>query len=192
MTHELGDPALGDPALDDTVVAAPAPVRRPSDADLDDDTVPTTRFASEVVQRLPQPAPAARPARSAPLRLVLPGGESVPIDSTVLLGRKPSVPRVSADPSPRLVALASPSREVSATHAELRPVGDTVVVSDLRSTNGTVVTVPGSDPRVLFAGESAVVTPGSVVDLGDGNVLRIHSAALGAAAGASGADGSRA
>ena len=35
--------------------------------------------------------------------------------------------------------LPSPTREVSATHLEFRCVGSTVVVSDLRSTNGTTV-----------------------------------------------------
>jgi hypothetical protein len=35
------------------------------------------------------------------------------------------------------------------------------------------VNVPGSAPRTLLRGESAVVTPGSLVDLGDGNVLEL-------------------
>jgi hypothetical protein len=48
-----------------------------------------------------------------------------------------------------------------------------IVATDMRSTNGTVVNVPGSAPRTLLRGESAVVTPGSLVDLGDGNVLEL-------------------
>ena len=35
--------------------------------------------------------------------------------------------------------------------------------------------VPGSKPRTLLRGESAVVTPGTLIDLGDGNVLELLS-----------------
>jgi pSer/pThr/pTyr-binding forkhead associated (FHA) protein len=62
---------------------------------------------------------------------------------------------------------------VSASHLEIRQLGASVVVTDLRSTNGSVVAVPGSAPHTLRQGESMVVTPGTLVDIGDGNVIEI-------------------
>ncbi len=49
--------------------------------------------------------------------------------------------------------------------------------SDLRSTNGSTVAVPGSAPRRLHGGDAAVLPADAVVDLGEGNVLRIRSRA---------------
>jgi pSer/pThr/pTyr-binding forkhead associated (FHA) protein len=65
---------------------------------------------------------------------------------------------------------------VSSTHARIEQVGDTVVVTDLRSTNGTTVTPPGGRSSRLRPGESAVVLPGAVVDIGDGNIIEITDA----------------
>ncbi|MAT17975.1 MAG: hypothetical protein CMF56_05335 [Leifsonia sp.] len=107
------------------------------------------------------------------LHLVLPSGAEIALDTTVIVGRNPGAPRISVGPAPRLVSLPSPTREVSATHLEFRCVGSTVVVSDLRSTNGTTVAPPGAAPQVLLGGDSAVVVPGTIIDVGDGNLLRI-------------------
>lgn len=107
------------------------------------------------------------------LRLLLPTGAEVELDRTVFVGRRPSTPRIYVGPVPRLVPLPSPTREVSATHLEFRRVGGTVVVTDLRSTNGTTVALPGTAPQVLLGGDSAVVTAGTVIDVGDGNLLTI-------------------
>ena len=49
----------------------------------------------------------------------------------------------------------------------------TVVATDMRSTNGTVVQMPGAAPRTLIRGESAVLVPGTRIDLGEGAVLDI-------------------
>lgn len=117
----------------------------------------------------------APPAPRAPYRLKMADGVIVNLDLTVYLGRKPSVPRVASDRRVRLVAVPSRQKEVSATHLELRLTGDAVVATDMRSTNGSTVTVPGSKPRTLLRGESAVVTPGTVIDLGDGNLLEVLS-----------------
>jgi len=67
----------------------------------------------------------------------------------------------------------SPKGEVSGTHLEIRQLGTSVIVTDLRSTNGSTVSVPGSAPRSLRQGEAMVVTPGTLVDIGDGNVIEI-------------------
>jgi pSer/pThr/pTyr-binding forkhead associated (FHA) protein len=99
--------------------------------------------------------------------------EVVLLDAIAFVGRKPSRPRVVRGGASRLVRVLSPSNEVSATHVEIRQVGATVVVSDLHSTNGTVVGVPGSPVRTLRPGDTAVVTVGTLIDIGDGNVIEI-------------------
>jgi len=108
-----------------------------------------------------------------PFRLRLADGTLVPLDQPVYLGRKPSVPRIHPGGTPLLVTLDSPMREVSSTHLELSMVGATIVASDTKSTNGSVLRVPGAAPCTLIGGASAVVTPGTVIELGDGNLIEL-------------------
>lgn len=120
----------------------------------------------------PRPvAPPDIPRRGIP-RVVLPGGLELDLDVPVYLGRKPSVPRVAPGPV-RLVALPAPLKELSATHLELRVVGEALVATDMRSTNGTLVEQPGGLPRRLIHGDSLVVVPGARLDLGEGIVLAV-------------------
>lgn len=149
-----------------------------------EDTVVRPRQPPTLVEPPPAAGPAsAGPAPATPIdedvaptgppRVRLADGTDVSLGTPVYLGRKPSVPRAHAGTPVQLIVVPSPSREVSATHVELRVVGGAVVASDMRSTNGTIVAVPGSAPRMLIRGESAVVPRGSIVDLGDGNRLAI-------------------
>jgi pSer/pThr/pTyr-binding forkhead associated (FHA) protein len=94
------------------------------------------------------------------------------LDRAAQVGRRPSLPRVTRG-ALRLVRVISPTGEVSASHLELRQVGLSVVATDLRSTNGTRVGLPGQPIRRLRDGESVVVTPGTVIDIGDSNVIEI-------------------
>jgi hypothetical protein len=97
----------------------------------------------------------------------------VPLDAAAIIGRLPARPRVSEGRAPRLVRVPSPRVEVSSSHIEIRQLGASVVLTDLRSTNGSTVIVPGSAPRKLRQGESMTVSPGTLVDIGDGNVIEI-------------------
>lgn len=114
------------------------------------------------------PAPATFAAR-------LPSGDRMRLDVPLLVGRRPAPQRVGSGPEPRLVAVVSPTQEVSSTHVRIEQSGDAVVVTDLRSTNGTVVTGPGGTRR-LRPGESAVVLAGARVEIGDGNIIEITEA----------------
>ena len=98
---------------------------------------------------------------------------TVLLDAIAYIGRRPSAPRVVRGGLPRLVRVQSPTKEVSSTHLELRQSGSAVVVQDLGSTNGTRVAVPGHPARTLRPGESLVVTVGTLIDIGDRNVLEI-------------------
>ncbi|MDJ0334697.1 FHA domain-containing protein [Salinibacterium sp. G-O1] len=97
----------------------------------------------------------------------------VMLDRPARVGREPSAPRIATGVAPALIRVDSPSNEVSGTHLEVRQVGSSVVVTDLRSTNGSVVMQPGSIPRKLRQGESLVISPGALVDIGDKNILEI-------------------
>ncbi|MFD1721668.1 FHA domain-containing protein [Amnibacterium endophyticum] len=119
----------------------------------------------------PATAPTPETAQAAAFRV----GDREPerVDSPVYVGRQPRSPRVTGPMLPRLVRVDSPSREVSATHIELRPTDQGLVLTDLESTNGTVVRQPGSGVRRLESGESLHVVPGTLIDIGDGNVIEI-------------------
>ncbi len=109
---------------------------------------------------LAQPVPVAL--------LELSTGQVVELDRPVLIGRAPESSRFTFGETPRLVTVPSPQQDISRTHVEIKLEGDNVLVTDLRSTNGTVVVLPGSPPRRLHPGESMPVPHGTVVDLGDG------------------------
>ncbi len=101
-------------------------------------------------------------------QLSLSTGQQVELDRPVLIGRAPESSRFGFGETPRLVTVPSPQQDISRTHVEIKSEGDHVLVTDLRSTNGTVVVLPGSPPRRLHPGESVPVPPGTVIDLGDG------------------------
>lgn len=176
--------------LDDTVARPPRP-RTPVEAPGDDveKTITVEREKRPLPALVDPPAPAQTtaalpevrnnvwaqpvPELPRPFRLRLADGTLVPLDQPVYLGRRPSVPRIHPGGTPLLVTLDSPQREVSSTHLELSPVGGTIVASDARSTNGSVLRIPGAEPRTLIGGESAVVTAGTVIELGDGNLVEV-------------------
>jgi hypothetical protein len=188
-----------DPDLDDTVAAPGRPrAHRPAGA-LDDDAVGIGDLDDTVVRGSLPPLASAPPSAphidtaaqqigdTAPMPdsvVVEPlaarygfrvgeSGRSVLLDAVVYVGRAPTSPRIQHGLIPKLVRVPSPRGEVSGTHLEIRQLGASIVVTDLRSTNGSVVAVPGSVARALRQGESMVVTPGTLVDIGDGNVIEI-------------------
>src|SRR5690606_38411183 len=101
--------------------------------------------------------------------------QPIGLDRPAYLGRKPSPPRVLTGIRPRLVRAPSPLADVSSTHLELRQQGTKAIAPDPRPTHGTQVRLPGSATVRLRQGESIVVTPGSLIEIGDGNVIEIHS-----------------
>ena len=95
-------------------------------------------------------------------------GSTAEVDRPVLIGRAPSGDR-STSRSPRLMTVPSPNYDISRTHLEVAPDDWQIVVTDLNSTNGTVLVRPGAvDRQQLAPGEPVVVQLGSVMELGDG------------------------
>jgi hypothetical protein len=121
---------------------------------------------------------AARQARQKPAASVVPvapafaltfsTGEREPLDSTLIVGRAPSASQVSATSVPRLVTVGGPDQDISRNHVQVSVEGGTVLVTDLHSRNGTMVTLPGRPPQQLRGGQPTAVISGAVVDLGSG------------------------
>jgi hypothetical protein len=122
----------------------------------------------------PMPPPnVARPVA----RLVFSSGDDVEVDRAVLVGRAPEARRFTTGDQPKLVAVPSPAQEISSTHLEIRPGAGadhgSAVVTDLGSTNGTVVVQPGLPPEDLQPGIAVQLVPGAIVDLGDGVTIQV-------------------
>lgn len=121
----------------------------------------------------PAPAVTARPVA----RLVLSSGETVDVDRAVLIGRAPEARRFTSTEQPRLVTVPSPQQEISSTHLEVRPGSGAdhglAVVTDLGSTNGSVLVQPGLGPEDLQPGIAVQLIPGAVIDLGDGVTIQV-------------------
>ncbi|WOQ16647.1 FHA domain-containing protein [Raineyella sp. W15-4] len=154
--------------------------------------------SEEVTQLLGQGGPAGRPSAGAEptgqgtsvepmpvMALLRPiTGAPVAVDRMVLIGRAPSPDRAGPGVVARLMTVPSPSHDISRTHVKVEPVGRTVQVTDLHSTNGTVlITGPiGGDPSLagqrhqLVPGEPVAVQPGWILDLGDGVTILIDRA----------------
>ena len=95
-------------------------------------------------------------------------GSTAEVDRPVLIGRAPSPDR-SSSRSPRLMTVPSANHDISRTHLEVAPAGWQIVVTDLNSTNGTVLVRHGAvDRQQLTPGEPVPVQLGSVIELGDG------------------------
>ena len=95
-------------------------------------------------------------------------GSTAEVDRPVLIGRAPSGDRSGIRP-PRLMIVRSPNHDISRTHVEVAPDDWQIVVTDLNSTNGTVLVRPGAvDRQQLAPGEPVPVQLGSVMELGDG------------------------
>ncbi|WP_240606012.1 FHA domain-containing protein [Planctomonas deserti] len=174
-------PAADDAVDGDTIIPVrggdplAAPRMPPSSAELDDTILTPGRRSPERPQQFaPVPGDGGEPPARTPLYAFRVGvGEAYALERPAYLGRKPSAPRIVTGPSPRLVPVGSPRQEVSSTHLEIRQEGTAVVVTDLRSTNGTIVSAPGADRLTLRQGQSVVVAPGTRIDIGDGNVVEI-------------------
>jgi hypothetical protein len=170
--------------------AGPDPGETPASLPVaDDDEEPDDRADHDGLTRAgqwaPDPVPRGIPGQPpAPevvnrpvARLVLSSGDSVEVDRAVLLGRAPEAGRVSASEQPRLVTVPSPQQEISSTHLEVRPGSGadhgSAVVTDLGSTNGTVLVQPGLAPEDLQPGIPVQLLPGAILDLGDGVTIQV-------------------
>ena len=90
------------------------------------------------------------------------------LERPVVIGRRPRSTRASGAELPTLIAVDSPEGDISRSHVEIRAEGEHVLVTDLATTNGTVLRRSGQDPVRLHPNEPTMVVSGDVLDLGDG------------------------
>lgn len=124
----------------------------------------------------PEPAAAASSTATATATayvLELDSGAIEPLIAPVILGRSPTASKVSSGAVPRLVSVLG-NPDVSRNHVRVALEGDTVVVTDLHSRNGTSIALPGKPPQQLRAGEATSVLDGTVIDLG-GSTVTVRS-----------------
>ncbi|GAA1814022.1 FHA domain-containing protein [Agromyces neolithicus] len=183
--------AIPAPALGAPVIPAPSSPA-PSGGQGDDEAGPGDHdgltIASVDIRRLraereaakvggSTPAPAddtehAEPQAPQP-QLRMPDGSLEAIGHELVLGRAPSVSKVSGGRLPRLVTIGHGDPDISRSHVRMALEGGTVVITDLHSRNGTLVVAPGMPPVKLRAGEPTPVLIGTVVDLGGGCTLQV-------------------
>jgi hypothetical protein len=104
----------------------------------------------------------------------LSSGVTEELTQPILIGRAPSVSKVSGGNLPRLVTITGTDQDISRNHVQVAVEGGTVVVTDLHSRNGTMIVLPGRPPQQLRAGEPTAVIVGTVVDLGAGVTFTVR------------------
>jgi len=169
-------PPSGDD-FDDTVLRPPR-AARPTTAERDGAPAEDTVLRAPVAPpREPREEPASEPAGGQLERygFRLPDGTERRLDTAYLLGRRPQSARIGAGrgADTRLITIGSRTSAVSATHLEIRQDGDSVVVTDVGSTNGTIVLPELGRRQRLRPGQSVAVRPGTRVDIGDGNIIEV-------------------
>ena len=157
--------------VDEPAPAAPAaPAQQLGDHD--GETVMSADIAALRGRKRPT-STAAAPAAARAVYLELPNSQRELLSQPVIIGRSPSVSQVSGAELPRLVTIPG-IQDISRSHARFAIEGDSVVVTDLHSRNGTSIALPGKPPQLLRKGEPTVVLPGTVVDLGGAVSLTVR------------------
>ncbi|MGO1769516.1 MAG: FHA domain-containing protein [Microbacterium sp.] len=109
-------------------------------------------------------------ARSTTARVRVSNGTEAPLDRPVLIGRRPRSVRSVGDDVPYLVTVESPMHDISRNHIEIKIEDDSAIVTDLNSTNGTMLYRDG-DPQRLHPGERTILIDGDTLDLGEGVIV---------------------
>lgn len=154
------------------------PLTRPAPDGIEHDgqTVLTSDVLKQRRRRKARSAePAPKPEEAPRLVLVAsPAGTREALDEPLLVGRAPSVSKVSGGALPRLLTVGNGDQDISRNHVQFTIEGGTVVVTDLHSKNGTSIVLPGKGPQTLRAGEPTAVIVGTVIDLGGGVTFTVE------------------
>jgi pSer/pThr/pTyr-binding forkhead associated (FHA) protein len=97
--------------------------------------------------------------------LTLPNGRVELVTDRVVIGRQPEY--MPALPSARLIPVPDPTRSVSKNHACFSLSGANLVVEDLGSTNGIIVTRPDGHELDIGVRGRTELEAGARVELGD-------------------------
>jgi hypothetical protein len=94
-------------------------------------------------------------------------GGDIALDRSVLLGRSPSPDRLIEGERPHVVKLPSPGQDISRNHLVVRIDGWHVLVTDLGSTNGSMLLRPGAEPEGLRPDTPTMIEPGTMISMAD-------------------------
>lgn len=120
---------------------------------------------------VPAPGEVPEPAvGSAAATLVSSTGEVTHLYGPVLIGRAPR-----GDNGEDTMRVPSLGQDISRTHVRVAPGQWGIEVTDMHSTNGTVVCRIGQEPLQLESGQMVDLSIGDSVDLGDGVVITIEA-----------------
>lgn len=161
------------PAQRTSSPAEPAPVIEP--VPLPDRRRPTAEPAPEPATPAAQPGtpatqsgtPATQPAKSvdhAPTAVVLPDGQRLALDGTLVFGRSPEQGAAAHNGVP--IRLHDPERAMSRVHLVVAPAPGGVTATDPGSANGTLLERDGTQ-YALVAGTPTNLLPGDRLILGD-------------------------
>lgn len=120
------------------------------------------------------PAAEAPPARPGIVLVVAPTGVREPMTQPIVAGRSPSVSQVSGKQMPKLLTIGTADQDISRNHAQFALEGDTLVVTDLHSRNGTTIQLPNKPAQKLRGGEPTAVIVGTVIDFGGGVTVTVE------------------
>ena len=112
------------------------------------------------VQIAPEPTPTVRA-----YMLVFSTGERAQVLGRGLIGRMPVA--AAGDTWDHLIVVNDPSKTVSKTHLQVEALPEGLLVTDLASANGTVVSMPGIAAERLAPQERVILIPGATVGIGD-------------------------
>jgi hypothetical protein len=98
-------------------------------------------------------------------RLIVSTGQVIELDRPAVIGRRPKAEGSIPTEVPNMVALGE-LQGLSRSHAAIRLEQWQVLLEDLGSANGTVVTLPGREPRRLHEGDPVLLENGALIDLG--------------------------
>lgn len=168
----------GDAGLGDATPPPPPPPPLAGDSDHDGFTQAGADADESESEQPGIPGQPMAPAVTRPVaKLLISSGETVDVDRVVLIGRAPEARRFTSTDQPRLVTVPSPMHEISSTHVEVRPGSGadhgSAVVTDMGSTNGTVLVQPGLPPEDLKPGIAVQLIPGAIINLGDGLTIQV-------------------
>jgi hypothetical protein len=179
LIADVPTPVAGTPAPELAEDVEATIIRGTTDEPSDDATITLAearamRASGQLPPVAPPLSPPAPPTALGLLRVST--GQSVLLDRTVIVGRRPRSTRMSGADLPHLIAVDSPQQDISRNHLEVRVEGDSILATDLDTTNGTTLLRRGSEPVRLHPSEATIVVAGDVLDLGDGVTVSVEDA----------------
>ena len=113
----------------------------------------------------PADIPADTPPAVNPITLVFSTGERAQILGRGLIGRMPVAP--ANEVCDHLIVVNDATKTVSKTHLRVEALAQGLMVTDLDSANGTVVSMPGIAAERLAPHERVILMSGATVGIGD-------------------------